>query len=171
MAEQRGSRTYLWLRALVYVAFVAGGWLVVLPAFIVTLEQGRLEIRLREMPWPLLGAALFLLGVPLGLVSGYYLIERGRGTPFPFDPTKELVTSGPYHYARNPQAIAMTLVVAAEIVVIQSRLLWIMLPATILYLEVLVGPWEERQLATRHGSAYLAYKRLVPKWMPRLKRD
>src|SRR5258708_8720044 len=102
MAEQRGSRIYLWLRALVYMAFVAGGWLVVLPAFILTLEQGHLEMQLREMPWPLLGTALFLMGVPLGLVSGYYLIERGRGTPFPFDPMKELVTSGPYHFIRNP---------------------------------------------------------------------
>jgi protein-S-isoprenylcysteine O-methyltransferase Ste14 len=89
-------------------------------------------MRLREMPWPLLGTALFLMGVPLGLVSGYYLIERGRGTPFPLDPTKELVTSGPYHFIRNPRAVAMMLVVAAEIVAMQSRLLWITLPATIL---------------------------------------
>jgi protein-S-isoprenylcysteine O-methyltransferase Ste14 len=42
-----------------------------------------------------------------------------------------------------------------------------MLPLTVIYREVLVGPWEERDLAARYGEAYVTYKRRVRKWLPR----
>jgi protein-S-isoprenylcysteine O-methyltransferase Ste14 len=58
---------------------------------------------------------------------------------------------------RNPQAIAATLIVAGEVAAIRSRWLWILLPATLLYLEGLARPIEERQLAGRFGETYLAY--------------
>lgn len=77
------------------------------------------------------------------------------------------MTSGPYRVVRNPQAIAMVLAVTGEVAAIRSRFLWLLLPPTFFYLEVLVGPWEERQLTAQYGEAYLAYKRLVHKWLPR----
>jgi protein-S-isoprenylcysteine O-methyltransferase Ste14 len=44
--------------------------------------------------------------------------------------------------------------------------LWLLLPLTLIYLEVLVGTWEERDLVAKHGEHYLAYKRNVHKWIP-----
>jgi protein-S-isoprenylcysteine O-methyltransferase Ste14 len=158
----------IWLRALLYLCIVGGGWLVCLPLAILTLEKGRPAIVLRRTLWALCGAATCTAGAALGLVSGYYLITHGRGTPLPLDPTRELVTSGPYRVVRNPQAIAMTLMVAGEVLAVRSRRLWLLLPLTLLYLEVIIGPWEERQLHARHGGRYLAYKRQLRKWIPRL---
>jgi protein-S-isoprenylcysteine O-methyltransferase Ste14 len=150
------------------MALVAGGWLIVLPGLLLTIEgRGHMLLHPRALPWLLIAALLLLIGALLGLSAGYFLITRGRGTPFPLDPTCELVTSGPYRYVRNPQGIAMTLATAAEVAAIQSSLLWIMLPLTIMYLEALVGPGEERGLARQHGAAYLAYRHRVRKWLPR----
>ena len=161
------SMAAIWARALVYLGVIVGGWLGVLPAAALTLEYKRPRVRLRGAPWAALGGLLGGVALVLGLVSGFHLITRGRGTPLPLDPPHALVTSGPYRVVRNPQAIAMLLAVAGEVAAIRSRFLWIMLPLTIIYLEALVGPWEERDLAARYGDAYLAYKRGVRKWLPR----
>jgi CrcB protein len=44
-------------------------------------------------------------------IAGYYLVTAGGGTPFPLDPTRELVVGGPYACVRNPQAVATLLIV------------------------------------------------------------
>lgn len=158
----------LWTRALIYMALVAGGWLVVLPAGLIWLEERRLAVHLRGMPWALLAAMCFLAAAALGLTAGYYLITQGNGTPFPLDPTRDLVTSGPYRWVRNPQGIAMTLAAISEALLVDSHWLWVMVPLTVLYLEVIVGRWEERQLLAQHGDRYRAYRRATRKWAPRL---
>jgi protein-S-isoprenylcysteine O-methyltransferase Ste14 len=157
----------IWVRALLYLCVVAGGWLVALPTVLLALEHGRPRVRLRGAPWAVLGGLCGASATALGLAAGFHLITRGRGTPLPLDPPRALVTDGPYDVVRNPQAIAMLLAVAGEVAAIRSRFLWILLPLTLIYLEVLVGPWEERDLTARYGEAYLAYKRRVRKWLPR----
>lgn len=165
--RRRDSMAAIWARALVYLGVIVGGWLGVLPAVALMLEYRRPRVRLRSAPWAALGGLLGGVALVLGLVSGFHLITRGRGTPLPLDPPHALVTSGPYRVVRNPQAIAMLLAVAGEVAAVRSRFLWIMLPLTVIYLEVLVGPWEERDLAARYGEAYVTYKRRVRKWLPR----
>ncbi len=85
----------------------------------------------------------------------------------PFAPPRRLVTAGPYRFVRNPQGIAMVLMVAGELLSLESGVLWVMLPLTITYLEALVGPLESRQLAKDFGAQYDAYSAKVRKWIPR----
>src|SRR5688572_4840147 len=96
---------WLWLRSLVYLAAVGGTWLVLLPAGLLYCDPAGPAVRLR--PWPLAaaGAAALGLGAALALWSGARLIRDGGGTPFPLDPTRRLVTAGPYAVVRNPQGI------------------------------------------------------------------
>ena len=123
--------------------------------------------------WPLvvLGAGLFAMGMGIALWAGYYLIHHGDGTPFPLDSPRRLVTNGPYRFVRNPQAIAMVLMVIGETLIIKSSVLWFLLPLTVLYLEALVGPFEARQLARDFGPDYYSYASRVPKWLPRLRSE
>jgi protein-S-isoprenylcysteine O-methyltransferase Ste14 len=157
----------LWARASVYLVIVGGGWLVALPACILVAESGSAMPSLRASPVAILvGGATFTLGFGLASWAGYCLIQYGRGTPLPLDPPRRLVICGPYRWVRNPQAIGMVLMVLGEVIAIRSRLLWCLLPATLAYLEMLVGPWEERQMSRDFGSEYAAYARRTRKWLP-----
>jgi protein-S-isoprenylcysteine O-methyltransferase Ste14 len=165
--KQRETLTRLWVRALLYMLVVGGCWLVALPGLLALAEEGQLTVQLRSLPVAILGSAIFVAGLLLALASGYYLITYGHGTPLPLDPTQELVTQGPYAHVRNPQAMAMVLMVIGECVTLQSQFIWLLLPLSLLYLEGLAGPWEDRQLTRQYGRAYLHYRQSVRKWLPR----
>jgi len=158
----------VWTRALVYLLIVGGGWLVFLPAGIVLAEQGRWQPEFREWPFAIAGGALFVAGFGLACFAGFYLIQFGRGTPLPLDPPRRLVVSGPYRFVRSPQAVAMVLMVVGEIVGIRSLAMVVLLPLTVASLELLVDPWEERQMTRDFGAEYECYAGLVKKWIPRM---
>jgi protein-S-isoprenylcysteine O-methyltransferase Ste14 len=160
---------WLWMRASFYMGVVGGGWLFLLPACVLYWECGACVLVFRSWPWLAAGGTLLALGVCLALWAGYYLIRYGLGTPLPLDPPTRLVTSGPYRFIRNPQALAMVLMVVGEALILQSAALWALIPLTIIYLELLVGPFESRQLAKEFGADYAAYAVRVRKWVPHLR--
>lgn len=157
----------IWIKALFYMCVVGGGWLVALPASLLFFEHGQLAVEINGPFHAHAGTVVFAVGMLLALLSGYYLIEKGKGTPLPLDPPRALVSTGPYAYVRNPQGIAMTLMVAGEVIAVRSSLLWLVLPLTWFYLEVLFGGWEDRQLFKLHGPRYLLYRTRVRKWLPK----
>jgi protein-S-isoprenylcysteine O-methyltransferase Ste14 len=140
-------------------------WFVLLPMLLLRFSD-QFPPTPRSLPWISLGCALFVLGAALSWFAAYHLVVFGRGTPFPLDPTRELVTSGPYSYVRNPQAIATGIIVLGEIAAMRSTALVWLLPATIAFLELLAAPYENRSLIRRFGDAYVDYRSRVPKWIP-----
>jgi protein-S-isoprenylcysteine O-methyltransferase Ste14 len=48
--------------------------------------------------------SVMAVGVAVTAWSGFHFL-RVKGTPVPFNPPPEVVTSGPYRYARNPMFI------------------------------------------------------------------
>jgi len=68
----------VWIRALLYLILVAGGWLIVLPGSLLFVEQGRLAVQFQEMPLWLTGGVTFFVGAVLGFVAGFYLIADFR---------------------------------------------------------------------------------------------
>jgi protein-S-isoprenylcysteine O-methyltransferase Ste14 len=162
-ARSRG----VWARAVAYMLLFGISWFVVLPAAILRME-GHADPFFRSGASVALGGALVLAGCAMSWWAGFYLITIGRGTPFPLDPTRTLVTNGPYRHIRNPQAVGTMLIVLGEIAGVRSRDLLLMIPLSIAYLEGLAAPYEDRELRTRFGARYLHYRARVPKWLPRL---
>jgi protein-S-isoprenylcysteine O-methyltransferase Ste14 len=153
----------LWPRAVGYMLVVGGIHYVALP---IVLTGGEPRLRFRG-GWPVaLGTGLVGSGVALAFAAAHALVTRGKGTPFPLDPTCRLVVDGPYKYLRNPQAVAATLIVAGEVLVLRSRRLWLLLPLTVLYLEGLAAPMERSEMVARFGRPYLVYRQRVPAWFP-----
>jgi protein-S-isoprenylcysteine O-methyltransferase Ste14 len=114
-------------------------------------------------------ACLWLaLGEAVRLWAVGYAGARTR-TRSPSGRLKELVTSGPYAYVRNPIYLGNCLI-AVGILLLFER--WVVAPPILLAVFLgyhLVVLWEEQLLAATFGEAYTPYRRDVPRWIPHLR--
>jgi protein-S-isoprenylcysteine O-methyltransferase Ste14 len=113
-----------------------------------------------------IGACIALPGMGLVMWTIFLFRTLGRGTPNPKLPPKELVTSGPYQYTRNPMALGGFYFLLGEAAIYASpSLLGIsILFAIILYCNAV---WiEEPELQRRFGAPYSEYLRRVPRFLP-----
>lgn len=110
--------------------------------------------------WPL-ALALCVLGVALrGWAGSHCGYAQGR--------PKQLTTSGPYAYVRNPLYVANVVLVAGA--TIASELAWL-LPVTLTWASLVYRRavrHEDRRLRARYGDLYLRYRERVPAWLPRV---
>ncbi len=106
-------------------------------------------------------------GVAITGWSGYHFL-RVKGTPVPFNPPPEVVTTGPYRYARNPMLTGVFLFLFGLGIAFDSfSLVFFFTP-----LFILVNLWElkqieEPELVKRLGNDYVEYRRRTPMFMPR----
>jgi len=91
----------------------------------------------------------------------------GHGTPGPWDAPSQVVTTGPYRWVRNPIYLAALLVVLGQAWLFRSLPLLAYAGAMAIFCHLFVTGYEERALRRRFGSAYLEYRRTVPRWLPR----
>lgn len=125
-----------------------------------------LEEALAVLP-VLLGLAAIAAGLALWLWTVRLFARVGRGTLAPWDPTRHLVVEGPYRHVRNPMISAVVTVLAGEGVLFGSRplLIWCVAFLGINHAFFLI--YEEPGLVRRFGDRYRAYRRNVPRWLPR----
>lgn len=116
------------------------------------------------------------LSHPIWLAGGAILlwcfqdfVQKGKGTPAPIDPPKELVVSGLYRYVRNPMYVGVLMMIA-------GHFLWFGLWAQLVYagfiftaFHLFVLGYEERHLRKTFGTVHEDYMRRVPRWLPRIK--
>jgi len=96
---------------------------------------------------------------------------KGKGTPLPLLPTKELLCDGPYRFTRNPMGFGGILWLAGWSLLVKS-------PSALIggvgFFAILVLTWdkliEEKELSSRFGDAYDEYRRSVPFLFPRVGR-
>ncbi len=150
-------------------------FLVILPWALVRLG-GRLDRALDRpaLRYPpvnaIAGGLLVLAGWLLGVWTNYVQFTLGRGTPVPVMATQKLIVRPPYSYCRNPMALGTIVAYGGVSVIMGSpgAALLVLLGAAVLltYIKIV----EEREMVTRFGEEYLAYRRRVPFIMPRLRR-
>jgi protein-S-isoprenylcysteine O-methyltransferase Ste14/uncharacterized protein (UPF0548 family) len=114
------------------------------------------------------GGILFGATSVLALWSCFVLSTRGAGTPLPFDCPSKLVIAGPYRVVRNPMAVSGILQGVAVGLFLGSPAVLMYVGAGFIIAEVLIQPWEERDLEERFGLDFRRYRHLVPVWCPRL---
>ena len=115
-----------------------------------------------------LGGVLMAFGLCLAGWTMRLFASRGKGTAAPWNPPKKLVVAGPYRHVRNPMITSVLVMLLAEALLLNSW--WIAgLFALFALLNMIYFPlFEEKELAKRFGAGYLAYKRNVPRWIPRV---
>lgn len=127
---------------------------------------------------PLLpGPVSLAVGVPL-LAAGLALwawcivwFTRGRGTPVPFNPPRELVVMGPYAWVRNPMLTAVFACLFGLGFFLHSfSMVFVWTPVFILANAIELKLVEEPELERRFGASYGDYKERVPMFVPRVAR-
>jgi protein-S-isoprenylcysteine O-methyltransferase Ste14 len=116
-----------------------------------------------------LALLLWPLGAAIIVWCFWNFTTRGRGTPAPIDPPKELVVNGLYRYTRNPIYLGGLLVLIGWAV--WSPSLPLLLAPSIFFgaAHLFVLAYEEPTLRGKFGPAYTAYCARVPRWLPRLR--
>lgn len=116
----------------------------------------------------LFGVAIMLAGLLSVLESFARFVVRGQGTPAPVAPPKRLVVSGQYRHVRNPMYVALVAIVVGEAVWFGSRALAAYAVVLFLVLHLRVVTYEEPRLTGLFGAEFAAYRRSVPRWIPRV---
>lgn len=122
-----------------------------------------------QLPLPVV---LRWLGVPIGLASMLLFLwtfrTLGRNLTDTVVTRREhnLVTCGPYRYARHPFYVAFALSYIGTSLVMANLAIAI-LGTIVLVLLVLRTPIEEANLIARFGEEYRAYMQATPRFIPR----
>jgi protein-S-isoprenylcysteine O-methyltransferase Ste14 len=119
--------------------------------------------------WGALPLQLALLPALIGVSAVQEFVDRGLGTPVPFDPPRRLVTSGAYAYVANPMQLSIALLLTGWGVLAGSW--WMMLagPMAVVYGCGLAAWDEATSLGGRFGAPWHVYRRHVRAWIPRLR--
>ncbi len=110
---------------------------------------------------PVFSFALFMIGWSV------LNFIRAKGTPVPFNPPPQLVTTGPYAYVRNPMLAGIfALLIGLGVLLGSASLLVIFTP-----LFIFINVWElkaieEPELIKRLGEDYLSYRKRTPMFFP-----
>lgn len=110
---------------------------------------------------------------PIGLVTLVWcfwdFLQKGKGTPAPIAPPKELVVTGLYNYVRNPMYVGVLLVILGHFLWLGYWNLLIYAALVFIAFNSFVIFFEEPGLKQRFGAAYEEYLKRVPRWIPRFR--
>ncbi len=151
-------------KSLLYLIFEAG-----LFALYIPLALLRTGPRIETGVLSFLAIPLWLLGSFIILGCFWDFTFKGRGTPVPTDPPKELVVSGFYRHVRNPIYVGVLLIFLGHFLWFGY---WALLTYAVLAfigVHFFVVLYEEPTLKRKFGAAYEDYLQRVPRWIPRFK--
>jgi protein-S-isoprenylcysteine O-methyltransferase Ste14 len=154
------------------VILLPGTVLVVIPATIIYLNgtdtfslwQSNPAVR---VVLALLGFAFVIGGLVLMVLTNRLFARVGQGTLAPWNPPERLVVRGIYRHVRNPMISGVFSVLLAEALLTASLPLLCWFAFFVIVNMIYVPLVEEPGLLRRFGDDYVAYKRNVPRWIPR----
>lgn len=115
------------------------------------------------LAWP-----FFVSGTILILWAVFILFKYSGSSGAPGDPTRKLVTQGPYEFIRNPVYLGDILLLFGLALFTSSFLLLLVALEAIIIIHLLVCYIEEPKTEERFGEPYRAYMEKVPRWIPRI---
>jgi len=112
---------------------------------------------------------LWFIGIGMLVWCFWDFVQKGKGTPAPIEPPKELVVSGLYNHVRNPMYVGIASILIGHFLWFGFWNLLIYTAVVVTAFHLFVTLYEEPNLRQRFGAAYEAYCQRVPRWIPRIK--
>lgn len=107
-----------------------------------------------------------LVAAGLGVMAwAIATFASNRTSVMPTRPARQLVTSGPFRWSRNPMYVGLTLADAGLALFFNQAWPLVLLPLVLLVLVTFVVAREERYLRAAFGAAYDAYCRRVRRFI------
>jgi len=117
-----------------------------------------------------LGWVLFIPGLILHFLTGVYLRFGLIGIPEISDKIKiGLVKKGPFAVTRHPTYLAHTMIFVSAFLISGVLAVAFIAILDFLIVQLIIIPFEERELQNRFGDKYLQYMKKVPKFLPKIK--
>jgi protein-S-isoprenylcysteine O-methyltransferase Ste14 len=113
-----------------------------------------------------LGIFFMVAGGALALLCVGVFVERGRGTPAPFDAPRQFVATGPYRYVRNPMYVGGLTLLTGFGLYERSVSILLLCLLFLLAAHLFVLFYEEPTLRRQFGATYERYCESVPRWIP-----
>lgn len=157
----------IWLRTAVFTLIVPGTVLLLIPSILLTSQIGpRLDLGMGHLT----GIVLLVPGLAAILWCFIDFVRRGKGTPAPYDPPRQLVVAGLYRYVRNPQYVGVLFVILGEALLTGAVVLLGYAAVLAIMYHLFVRYYEEPTLKRLFGEPYVRYCQSVPRWFPRRSR-
>ena len=110
------------------------------------------------------GVPLIGLGI-LGMSSAFNAIRRAGTSVDPYEPTKTIVTDGPYRLTRNPIYLSFAIVYLGIALLLSAVWAVLLLPIALAIIDRGVIVREEKYLERKFGEEYVRYKAQVRRWI------
>jgi protein-S-isoprenylcysteine O-methyltransferase Ste14 len=110
------------------------------------------------------GGILLVVGLALAAWS-LIIFQSIHTTTSPVETSSKLVTWGPYRFSRNPMYVSLIIIYVGEAGVLVQIWPLPLLFLTLIYLQLIVIPFEERQLQKSFGDSYKEYCAHVRRWL------
>ena len=110
------------------------------------------------------GIIIFAIGAALA-GWGWITFQKAGTTRVPGRLSSELVTWGPYRFTRNPMYLGMAMAYVGEALI--QRHVWpvLLLPVVIGFVNWIVIPVEQANMASAFGERYVEYAKRVRRWI------
>jgi protein-S-isoprenylcysteine O-methyltransferase Ste14 len=153
------------LKTILFILIIPGLLLGAMPIWLVQTDTALFSFGVFH--W--LAVPFWAAGAAITLWCAWAFTVRGRGTPSPTDPPKELVVSGLYRTIRNPIYVGVVILLLGYVFWYPTRAILLMPVIVAASSHLFVIFYEEPHLRKTFGAAYERYCRDVPRWLPRLR--
>ena len=91
--------------------------------------------------------------------------HKAGTTVKPFQESTALITDGVFRISRHPMYLGFVMIMVGVALLLGSLTPWLIIPVFAVLMEVIFIRAEEHMLAEKFGSAWLAYKEKVRRWI------
>jgi len=154
-------------KTILFLLLVPGLLLGAMPIWLVQTDTALFSFGL--LRW--LGIPFWIGGTTVLLWCAWAFTVRGRGTPSPTDPPKDLVVNGLYRHVRNPIYLSVLAIFLGYVLWHPSRAILFCPLIVAVSSHLFVILYEEPHLPKTFGAAYEQYCKSVPRWIPHRKHN